>query len=130
VRPSTPQDRLLKIKLFRVGSLGTRLMRAPLAHSPHSAHGSALVPLDTASHEKLLYSNPRLLRSSQLGETCPPPCPCGAWRFSLAVPMPPMEAPDAASRPEGRLAEGLGSMTTERQAGLIAQRPGTADYTL
>jgi len=51
-------------------------MRAPLAHSPHSAHGSALVPLDTASHEKLLYSNPRLLRSSQLGETCPTPCPC------------------------------------------------------
>jgi len=75
VRPSTPQDRLLKIKLVRVGSLGTRLMRAPLAHSPHSTHGSALVPLDTASREKLLYSNPRLLRSSQLGETCPTPLP-------------------------------------------------------
>jgi hypothetical protein len=72
VRPSNHQDRLLKIKLFRVGSLGTRLMRAPLAHSPPTTQGSALVPLDTANREKLLYSNPRLLRSSQLGETCPP----------------------------------------------------------
>jgi len=32
---------------------------------------NALFPLDAISGEKLLYSNPRLLRSSQLGETCP-----------------------------------------------------------
>jgi hypothetical protein len=70
VRPSNHQDRLLKIKLVRVGSLGTRLMRAPLAHSPTTTHGSALVPLDTANRRKLLYSNPRLLHSSHLGETC------------------------------------------------------------
>jgi len=33
---------------------------------------NALFPLDAISGRKLLYSNPRLLRSSQLGETCPP----------------------------------------------------------
>jgi len=76
--PETRATRLLKIKLFRVGSLGTRLMRAPLAHSPPTTHGSALVPLDTANSRKLLYSNPRLLHSSPLGETCPPPCRCKA----------------------------------------------------
>ncbi len=34
---------------------------------------NALFPLDAISGEKLLYSNPRLLRSSHLGETCPYP---------------------------------------------------------
>jgi hypothetical protein len=106
VRPSNHQDWLLKIKLFRVGSLGTRLMRAPLAHSPPTTHGGALVPLDTANREKLLYSNPRLLRSSPLGETCPPHAHAQAWRFSLAAPMLPTEATDARSRPTGRLAVG------------------------
>ncbi len=70
MRPSNHQDRLLKIKLFRVGSLGTRLMRAPLAHSPSITHGGALVPLDTANSRKLLYSNPRLLFSSHSGVVC------------------------------------------------------------
>jgi len=68
-------------------------MRAPLAHSPHSTHGGALVPLDTADREKLLYSNPRLLRSSQLGETCPPPCPCVSMAGILALPMQPDGSP-------------------------------------
>lgn len=32
------------------------------------------------------------------------PCPCEAWRFSLAAPRMPDGATEAASRPEGRLA--------------------------
>ena len=60
-------------------------MRAPLAHSPSTTHGSALVPLDTANREKLLYSNPRLLRSSQLGETCPPPAHAEGMAAMMAL---------------------------------------------
>ena len=33
-----------------------------------------------------------------------PPCPCEAWRSSLVVTKMPTEAPEAASRPGGRLA--------------------------
>ncbi len=70
-------------------------MRAPLAHSPSITHGGALVPLDTANSRKLLYSNPRLLHSSPLGVTCPYTPGAKHRRFSLAVPILPVEASEA-----------------------------------
>jgi hypothetical protein len=72
VRPSNDQDWLLKIKLFRVCSMATRLIRVLRTCALGAPVFNALFPLDAISGEKLLYSNPRLLRSSQLGETCPP----------------------------------------------------------
>ena len=70
VRPSNDQDWLLKIKLFRVCSMATRLIRVLRTCTLGALVFNALFPLDAISGEKLLYSNPRLLRSSHLGETC------------------------------------------------------------
>jgi hypothetical protein len=106
VRPSNHQDRLLKIKLVRVGSLGTRLMHAPQAHSPPTTHGGALVPLDTEDREKLLYSNPRLLRSSQLGETCPTHAHAEHGAFPLARRHCQRKPQKKQAAPQGRLAVG------------------------
>ena len=53
----------------------TRLIRVLRTCALGAPVFNALFPLDAISGEKLLYSNPRLLRSSQLGETCPTPLP-------------------------------------------------------
>ena len=90
----------------------TRLIR----RTPGALGFNALLPLDAISGRKLLYSNPRLLRSSPSGGDVSYPCPCVAWRFSLAVPRMPKEATEAASRPEGRLAVEM-TKTAEVQDG-------------
>jgi hypothetical protein len=71
VRPSNDQDWLLKIKLFRVCSMATRLIRVLRTCALGALVFNALFPLDAICGRKLLYSNPRLPRSSRLGETCP-----------------------------------------------------------
>jgi hypothetical protein len=55
--------------------MATRLIRVLRTCALGALGFNALFPLDAISGEKLLYSNPRLLRSSQLGETCPTPLP-------------------------------------------------------
>lgn len=72
MRPSNDQDWLLKIKLFRVCSMAARLIRVLRTCALGALVFNAPFSLDAISGRKLLYSNPRLLRSSQLGETCPP----------------------------------------------------------
>jgi hypothetical protein len=85
-----------------------RVLDGNSAHprTPGALGFNALLPLDVISGRKLLYSNPRLLRSSQLGETCPPPAHAEHGCFSLAAPRNLDGASEAASRPGGRLAVG------------------------
>jgi len=106
----------------------TRLIRVLRTCALGALGFNALLPSDAISGRKLLSSNPRLLRSSQLGETCPTPAHAQAWRFSLAAPMLPMEVPEAASRPGGRLAE-AGHYAYLRVIAII-RRPSEAEHSL
>jgi len=53
---------------------------------------------------------------------CPYPCPCEAWRFSLAAPMLPDGAAETASRPGGRLAERTSTTRQLRAKGMNSGR--------
>jgi hypothetical protein len=87
----------------------TRLIRVLLTRSSPATNVGALLPLDAISGRKLLYSNPRLLRSSHLGETCPPKTDAKQRRAFADVLRTPDGASEAASRPGGRLAGWIGT---------------------
>ena len=55
---------------------------------------------------EVALQQPKVAAQLPTGGNVSTPCPCVAWRFSLAVPMLPDGATEAASRPEGRLAVG------------------------
>jgi hypothetical protein len=64
-------------------SMMTRLIRVLRTCALGALVFNALFPLDAISGKKLLCSNPRLLRSSQLGETCPYPAHAKHGAFRL-----------------------------------------------
>jgi hypothetical protein len=67
--------------LPKPGRYGPPLHRQTWATRPTrpGPPAEALAHLDAAYLRKLLHSNPGLLCSSHLGETCPPSTPCEAW---------------------------------------------------
>jgi len=64
----------------------TRLIRVLRTCALGALVFNALFPLDAISGRKLLYSNPRLLRSTRSGVVCPAYSPCEAWQASPCWP--------------------------------------------